>query len=180
MTNAFLIGKRTYLRPVELADTHLIQEWHNDPRIRTLARLGELPVTYMQEEDDIRTAKQTREEIYLMIVEKSSNRAIGFIRLNFMDRVSRNMWLRMIIGVADARGKNLAEDALRSVLKWLFSEQNVHRVTLETYETNKRAISFFEKMGFKQEGILREAVYVGGKYYDMIALGLLSRDFKNK
>ena len=177
MTNAFLIGKKTYLRPVELSDAHLIQEWHNDPRIRRSARLGELPVTYIKEEDDIRSAKQTCEEIYFMIVEKSRDRAIGFIRLNFMDRVSRNMWLRMIIGDVNARGKNLAEDALRSVLRWLFSEQNVHRVTLETYETNKRAIGFFEKMGFKQEGILREAVYVGGKYYNIVALGLLNREF---
>jgi RimJ/RimL family protein N-acetyltransferase len=180
MKNAFLVGKKTYLRPVELSDTELIQKWHNDPRIRKLARLGELPVTYVKEEDDIRIAKQTREEIYLMIVKKSDNRSIGFIRLNFIDVVSRNMWLRMIMGDANARGKNFAKDALRCVLEWLFYEQNIHRVTLETYETNKRAIRFFKNLGFKQEGIVREALYVGGTYYNIIALGLLCREFKNK
>lgn len=180
MKNAFLVGKTTYLRPVELSDTELIQKWHNDPKIRTRARIGELPVTYIKEENEIRIAKQTREEIYLMIVEKSNNRAIGFIRLNFIDTVSRNMWLRIVVGDAKARGKNYAEDALRGVLEWLFSEQNVHRVTLETYETNTRAIKFFEKLGFKQEGLMREAVYVEGEYYNIVAFGLLRQEFEKK
>ena len=180
MVSPFLIGEKTYLRAVELSDARLIQEWHNDPEIRRAARLGELPVTFTKEEDDIRIAKQTSDEIYLMIIDKSREKAIGFIRLNFIDNVSRNMWLRMIIGDANARGKKLAEDALRCALNWLFSEQNVHRVTLETYETNERAISFFKKLGFVQEGILREALYVGGKYYNIVTLGLLNREFKKE
>jgi RimJ/RimL family protein N-acetyltransferase len=180
MKNAFLVGKKTYLRPVELSDTELIQKWHNDPKIRTRARIGELPVTYTKEESDIRVAKDSREEIYFIVMEKSTDKPIGFIRLNFIDSVSRNMWLRFVIGDTKAWGKNLAHDALSQVLRWLFSEQNIHRVTLETYETNKRAIRFFKNLGFKQEGIVREALYVGGTYYNIIALGLLCREFKNK
>ena len=180
MKNGFLIGNKTYLRPVELTDARLIQTWHNDPEIRRLARLGELPVTYTKEEEDIKSARDSAAEIYLMIVEKSSDQSIGFVRLNFIDTVSRNMWLRMIIGNAEARGRNLAEDALRGVLAWLFFEQNVHRITLETYASNERAIRFFEKLGFRKEGIIREAVYVDGKYYDIVTLGILGREFVSK
>lgn len=178
MNNPFLEGRETYLRPVELSDALLIQRWHNDPKIRTKARMGELPVTHIKEEEEIRMSKEAGEEIYLMIVQKSSDRPIGFIRLNFIDTVSRNMWLRFIIGDPNAWGKNLASDALNHVLQWLFSEQNVHRITLETYETNKRAIRFFKKLGFKEEGTVREAVYVGGKYYNIISLGLLRAEFE--
>ena len=180
MINAFIVGKKTYLRPVELADTRLIQQWHNDPKIRTLARLGELPVTFVKEEEDIRTSRDTKEEIYFVIVQKSTDRPIGFIRLNFIDTVSRNIWLRFVIGDTKAWGKNLAHDALTIMLRWLFSEQNVHRVTLETYATNKRAIRFFKKVGFKEEGIVREAFLVGGKYYDIVALGLLCTEFEGE
>jgi RimJ/RimL family protein N-acetyltransferase len=86
----------------------------------------------------------------------------------------------MIIGDAEARGKKSAEDALRCILEWLFSEQNVHRVTIETYETNIRAIHFFKKLGFKQEGIVREAVYIDKEYHNIVALGLLKREFQRK
>ena len=173
----FLVGKRTYLRPVELSDTRLIQTWHNDPEIRRLARLGELPITYTKEEEDIKMARASSEETYLMIVETSGDRSIGFVRLNYIDTVSRNMWLRMIIGDVEARGRNLTEDALRVVLEWLFAEQNVHRITLEAYASNKRAIHFFEKLGFRKEGVIREAVYAAGEYYDIVTLGLLNREF---
>lgn len=178
MKNAFLVGKTTYLRPVELSDTELIQKWHNDPKIRERARIGELPVTYTKEENDIRVAKDSREEIYFIIMEKSTDNPVGFIRLNLIDPVSRNMWLRFIIGNTSAWGKNLAYDALNQVLRWLFSEQNIHRVTLETYETNQRAIRFFTKLGFKQEGTIREAVYSDGKYSDIISLGILAGEFE--
>jgi RimJ/RimL family protein N-acetyltransferase len=180
MNDAFLVGKKTYLRPVELADTKLIQKWHNDPKIRKMARLGELPVTYTKEEGDIRVAKDSKEEIYLIVVKKSTNKPIGFVRLNFIDTVSRNMWLRFVVGDPKVWGKNFAHDALNHVLGWLFSELNIHRVTLETYATNTRAIRFFQKLGFKQEGVVRDAVYFDGKYYDIISLGILASEFKKK
>jgi RimJ/RimL family protein N-acetyltransferase len=66
------------------------------------------------------------------------------------------------------------------VLQWLFAEQNINRVTLETYETNKRAIRFFEMFGFKQEGLIREGIYFDGEYYNIVALGLLRREFENR
>jgi RimJ/RimL family protein N-acetyltransferase len=178
MNSPFLVGKQVYLRPVEISDAPLIQKWHNDPDVRRSARVGELPVTYTKEESDINVARDSQDEIYLLIVKKNTDDPIGFIRLNFIDRASRNMWLRMIIGNKNARGKNLAQDALTAALEWLFSEQNVHRITLETYETNKRAIRFFKKLGFKQEGVIREAIYIDGKYYNIVSLGLLKKEFK--
>jgi RimJ/RimL family protein N-acetyltransferase len=178
MNNPFLVGEKVYLRPVEKSDAPLVQRWHNDPDIRKSARLGELPVTYTKEEADIDLARDSEDEIYLLIVKKKGDRPIGFIRLHIIDRTSHNMWLRMIIGDKNARGADLANDALLHVVEWLFSEQNVHRITLETYETNERALRFFKKIGFKQEGVLREAVYKDGKYYNIISLGLLKKEFK--
>jgi RimJ/RimL family protein N-acetyltransferase len=180
ITNPFLVGENTYLRPVEISDTNLIQRWHNNPTLRKQSRLGGLPVTYVKEENDIKTARKSREEIYLIIVQKSTDKSIGFIRLNFIDAVSRNMWLRMLIGDKDAQGKGLAEDALRCVVEWIFSEQNVHRITLETYETNKQAMRFFEKIGFVREGLVRDAVYSGGRYFNIVCYGLLNTEYKTR
>lgn len=178
MKNPFLVGRNVFLRSVEISDTQLIQQWHNDPDIRRAARLGELPVTYAKEEKDISLARDSQDEIYLLIVKKEKDQPIGFIRLNIVDRASRNMWLRMIIGDKNARGTNLAQEALTLVLDWIFSEQNMNRISLETYATNERAIRFFEKLGFKQEGVIREAVYVDGEYHNILSLGLLNKEFK--
>jgi RimJ/RimL family protein N-acetyltransferase len=47
----------------------------------------------------------------------------------------------------------------------------LHRVELNTWSDNKRAIRCYEKCGFRIEGILREAVFC-------IILGILDREFE--
>lgn len=178
--NPFIISKNVYLRPVEFSDASSIQKWHNDPELRKFARCGELPMTLEKEEEDIKAASHAPNEAYLMIVKKRDNKPIGFIRINDLTSSARDVWLRMIIGDKSSWGKNFAGEALRSVLEWLFYELNIHRVTLGTYATNKRALKFFEKMGFKREGILREAHFEDGTYHDIISFGLLKKEFSKK
>jgi len=180
MIKPFLMGRRVYLRPVKITDAPIIQNWHNDPELRKVARAGERPTTLKQEKEDIKTAYHNKDEVYLMVLKKSNNKEIGFIRVSWLTSSSRNVWLRMIIGDKNAWGKNYAADALGCFLEWLFYELNVHRITCETYATNKRAIRFFEKMGFKREGIIREAHYIEGKYHDIISFGFLKREFHAK
>ncbi len=177
MHNPFLVGKQIYLRPVKIADASIIQEWHNDPELRKVARAGERPTTLKQEKEDIKTAYNTKDEAYLMVIKKSNNKEIGFMRGNCLTSSSKNVWLRMIIGDKNAWGKNYAADALQCFLRWLFYELNMHRVTCETYATNRRAIRFFEKIGFKKEGVIREAHYIDSKYHDIISFGLLKNEF---
>ncbi len=177
MINPFLKGRRVFLRPVKTTDAPIIQNWHNDPELRKVARAGERPTTLKHEKQDIRAAYESKDEVYLMVVKKINNKEIGFVRGSWLTSSSRNVWLRMTIGDKQAWGKNYATDALRCFLEWLFYEQNVHRVTCETYATNRRAIRFFEKMGFKKEGVIREAHYIDGTYHDIISFGLLKREF---
>lgn len=177
MIKPFLMGRRVYLRPVKITDAPTIQDWHNDPELRKVARAGERPTTLRQEKEDIKTAQHNKDEAYLLVLKKSNDKEIGFIRGSGLTSSSRNVWLRMIIGDKKAWGKNYAADALHCFLGWLFYELNVHRITCETYATNRRAIRFFEKMGFKREGIIREAHYIEGQYHDIISFGLLEREF---
>ncbi|MCK4674243.1 GNAT family N-acetyltransferase [candidate division WOR-3 bacterium] len=178
MNNPYLISKNCYLRPVEINDAPLIQKWHNDPELRKLGSGSGLPVTKEKEEKDIKSAYSSKDEAYLMVIKKKNNKAIGFIRINCLLSTSKNVWLRMIIGDKKAWGKGYAQNALGCFLRWLFYELNIHRITLETYATNIRAIKFFEKMGFKKEGVLREAHFNDERYHDIISYGLLKKEFE--
>ncbi|KPK71022.1 hypothetical protein AMJ87_07880 [candidate division WOR_3 bacterium SM23_60] len=179
LCNPYLIGKHTYLRPVERDDATVLEQWHNDPEIRKFIRCGGLPVSRASEQDDIEAAR-TAEEVYLLIVLKRSNKPVGFVRSKVIDVPARTVWLRFAIGDRTAWGGGYAREALVLFMDWLFYEQNMRRVTLETYATNKRAITFFQRIGFKQEGVLRQAVYIDGAYEDIIAFGLLRKEFKAK
>jgi ribosomal-protein-alanine N-acetyltransferase len=173
-----ITGLRILLRPVTLTDAPIINRWHNDPEIIQKARAGIEKTTMQQEKDDIKTARGSIDQAYHLIVTKSNNTPIGFLRIHIIDKHSGNVWLRIIIGDKNSRGKGYAADALKVYLKWIFNKLGMHRVTLECYATNKRAIKFYRKIGFKQEGTLREAVLINGKFRNIISLGMLHHDFK--
>jgi ribosomal-protein-alanine N-acetyltransferase len=177
--NIRIDGSHIYLRPVVLNDAAVIRKWHNDPEIVRLARVGEKKTTLKQEKADISAARRSRDQAYHIIAISSDNTPIGFLRFNYIDTTSGNTWLRVIIGDKRAWGRGYAGEAMRGYLKWLFNDLHVHRVTLECYSTNLRAIRFYKKLGFKQEGILREAVLINGKYHDIIAFGMLQEDFES-
>jgi RimJ/RimL family protein N-acetyltransferase len=175
--NVRISGLSVYLRPVTLKDASIVRKWHNDPELMLLARVGEEKTSLKQERTDIRATRASGRQAYHMILTCSDNTAIGFIRFTYIDRASGNVWLRMMIGEKEALGKGYAHDAMKTYLQWLFDVIGIHRVTLECYATNTRAVRFYEQLGFKKEGVLREAVLIDGTYCDIFSLGLLKRDF---
>jgi len=45
---------------------------------------------------------------------------------------------------------------------------------------NERGIHCYEKVGFKHEGRMREAAYLGGEYVDILWMGILKDEWKRK
>lgn len=173
-------GVNVYLRPVVLRDAVVIRKWHNDPEIMRVARVGEKKTTLAEERADIRSASRSDRQAYHVIVKRSNDTPIGFLRFIFIDKTSGNVWLRMMIGDKKTWGKGYARDAMQAYLRWLFDTINVHRVTLECYSTNTRAVEFYLRIGFRKEGVLREAVLIDGKYRDILSFGMLSKEFSSR
>jgi RimJ/RimL family protein N-acetyltransferase len=63
------------------------------------------------------------------------------------------------------------------LLKCCFHTLNLHRVELTVYDYNPRAKHIYEKVGFKEIGRKREAKWLEGKYYDIIIMDILDREF---
>ncbi|WP_313584252.1 GNAT family N-acetyltransferase [Lacrimispora sp.] len=58
------------------------------------------------------------------------------------------------------------------MLEYAFSELNLHRVFLNVFSFNKRAIKLYEKMGFMHEGVLRQVFYRGGDWHDIVIMSI--------
>lgn len=43
---------------------------------------------------------------------------------------------------------------------------------------NEGAVRLYEKLGFKREGVEREAIFSNGKFWDIIELGMLEREWR--
>jgi RimJ/RimL family protein N-acetyltransferase len=64
-----------------------------------------------------------------------------------------------------------------AVIDYGFCHLNLHRVHLTVLKTNDRAISLYEKLGFKTEGILRDEQFRDGRYVDVIVMGILENEW---
>ena len=67
-----------------------------------------------------------------------------------------------------------------AVLNFGFGIYNLHRIELQVYSFNKRAIHVYEKLGFKREGVLRDYLYFNNQYHDAIVMSILETEFKNR
>ena len=78
----------------------------------------------------------------------------------------------------DYQGKKIGSRILEALIGHAFMHLNLHRLEAEIIEYNPAAIRLVEKMGFVNEGRLREARYFDGKYYDILRYGLLKSEYR--
>ena len=75
-------------------------------------------------------------------------------------------------------GKGVGKKALLLLLDYSFHTLNFHRLEAEVAAYNQAAQKLFEKLGFRQEGVLREAKFYNGRYFDILRYGLLKTDYQ--
>ncbi|VDB97473.1 unnamed protein product [Peniophora sp. CBMAI 1063] len=74
-------------------------------------------------------------------------------------------------------GKGYGTEMCGWVVQHAFNFLDAHRVSLAVFESNKRAVSLYKKIGFVQEGIRRRARYGHGRWEDIIIMGMLDEEF---
>lgn len=78
----------------------------------------------------------------------------------------------------DYQGKKIGSKIMEAMIGHAFMQLNLHRLEAEIIEYNPAALRLVEKLGFVNEGRLREARYFDGKYYDILRYGLLKSEYQ--
>jgi RimJ/RimL family protein N-acetyltransferase len=76
----------------------------------------------------------------------------------------------------DFRGRGVADEAALLLQDELFEKLDYHRLELECYGFNERAIRHAERVGFVREGLKRKAYWRHGRWNDGILFGLVRED----
>ena len=102
---------------------------------------------------------------------------IGSIGLGGDIKVHGDAFVGIGIGEPEFWGKGYGTDAMKLILRYAFMELNLHRVSLDVFEYNPRAIHSYEKAGFKLEGRQRGMLLREGKRWDLVYMGILRQEW---
>lgn len=75
--------------------------------------------------------------------------------------------------------QGMAQEAIRLVLRLAFDELNLHRVTAVVCLGNQPSATLLERLGFHQEGVLRDYLMLHGRWQSHMLFSLLINDFYN-
>lgn len=75
-------------------------------------------------------------------------------------------------------GKGLASEALREIISYIFSTTEIHRLEAIIRPENIRSRNLASRIGFQEEGILRDYIFWDGEYRDNVMYSLLKREWR--
>jgi RimJ/RimL family protein N-acetyltransferase len=170
-----LVGDRATLRPVRTADVPGLLDLVTDPEGRRLTG-----TQAAVSEPALRTWYATRagraERLDLAVVERATGEYAGEVVLNELDTANRACSFRIALRAAH-RDRGLGTDASRLVLEHAFQTVGLHRISLQVYAFNPRARAVYERVGFRAEGVLRDALLWDGDFVDAITMSVLAPEW---
>ena len=105
-------------------------------------------------------------------------RRAGVLGFDVANRRSRIAHLGGLAVHPDFRGRHLSDEAARVLQRYLLVDLEYHRLQLEVYGFNERAIKHAERAGFVREGVKRQAYWRHGEWVDGVMFGLLREDLE--
>jgi RimJ/RimL family protein N-acetyltransferase len=121
-------------------------------------------------------ANLTNPRLRYLIAERDNGAIAGYVILTLSSPSS--IELTRIVIAEPGRGDGRA--ACIAVLELAFNELGAHRVSLDVFEGNVRALNLYSSLGFRREGVLREVVHDGGRYHSLIVMSLLAHEYRAK
>ena len=84
------------------------------------------------------------------------------------------------LGEKEYKRKGVSYEATKQILDYAFDELGLEKVWLCVDDLNLPAKKLYEKIGFKQEGLLRKDIYFKNKMIDRCMYGIVKDEWKNE
>jgi ribosomal-protein-serine acetyltransferase len=78
----------------------------------------------------------------------------------------------------DNEGKGIITDCVRTMIEYGYTELGLNRIEIRAGVNNTRSRAVPERLGFTQEGMIRQAEYVNGAFIDLAIYSMLKDEYK--
>jgi RimJ/RimL family protein N-acetyltransferase len=169
------------LRPLSLEDVDRMMTWVNDPAIvGNFATFSGKPITRDEEVAYVQKMLASKED-RVWAFERASDGAylgnVGLHQIHWRSRVGR---LACIVAARAEMGRGYGSAAIRAALDRGFGELGLHKVWLMVFRTNTRSRGIYSRIGFIEEGVLREEYFHEDGWHDMVRMSLLAHEWPGR
>ena len=176
-----LKGNNVLLRPVKRSDISHFVRWFNDSEVVQYLAMY-LPMTEMAEEkyiEELGTTKARSHAQFIIEVKVgASTKPIGTCGLEGINSKDNHATFGIVIGEKDYWSKSYGMEAARLLINYGFRQLNLHRISSTALAFNERSTGLHNKVGFREEGRLRQIIFKNGQYHDLVQFGLLREEWK--
>lgn len=165
------------IRALEADDLEHVWRWQNDMAVMEQMWIDPTSLKALEREYEEEMGDQGRKRF--IIAEAETGRPIG-LTWYYSLRPNHSAEVGLYIGEPELHGCGCGTDAMMTFLDFLFDVKNLHRVGLSVSADNARAIASYEKCGFQREGVTRDFCWIGGRYVDLVNMGILRRELKSR
>ncbi len=172
--------RRLRLQPMTAEHTDFVFRHFSNPAVAQYL-LDEPPVAdYAQAQEIVQFYSDPAGKTYnrWVILQKSDNQPVGTCGFHKWDQ----RYFRAEIGYdldPNFWGRDYMTETLNAVIANGFEHMQLNRIEALVYVENHRSARLLQKLGFKQEGLLRDYFYLDSKFYDHYLFSLLQRDWKS-
>jgi len=173
------IGERVLLRGLELSDVDELMKYWNTTAVKEFL-YSNAPNSREEELEWIRNTWKKRREgksYVFAIVLREKDLYIGNIEVTIMNQIARRGEIGIVIFNPNYWSQGLGSEALELLLSFSFGELNLNSVELQVFEKNVKAQKCYLKLGFKEVGRRRQALFTKGTFIDLLILDLLREEW---
>lgn len=122
-------------------------------------------------------AIKNSEEMHITIKSKTDDEIIGYVLLSSIGDINGSIEFRRI--AISKKGRGYGRDSIKLIKKLSFEIQKCHRLWLDVYDDNYKALNLYLSENFRIEGVLRESRKYKNGYKSMIVMSILETEYSN-
>lgn len=172
-----LVGDRVRLRPFREDDLDALWAMVNDEEGNRLTGTHATFTRHAVERWYLSRGEHD-DRVDLAIADLAEDTCVGEAVLNDIDHDNRSCGFRIALAGPHVYGQGFGSEATRLMLGHAFGRLELHRVELEVYEFNHRAIHVYTEAGFTVEGVRRDALRWDGAYHDALIMSVLAPEWR--
>ena len=161
------------LRPLEREDLRFVHELDNNETV--MHYWFEEPYEAFVELADLYD-RHIHDQSERRFIAETAGERVGLVELVEINHIHRRAEFQIIIAPAH-QGKGYATAATRLAMDYAFTVLNLYKLYLIVDCANERAVKVYAKLGFTEEGRLREEFFVDGEYRDVLRMAMFQPEY---